>query len=47
MTGKLSADEKAYAKLTKLIPKADPRDLVSNNWIRAGTWLLIDEQARL
>jgi len=47
VTGKLSADEKAYAKLAKLIPKADPWDCVDNNWIRAGTWSLIDERARL
>ena len=47
MKGKLLADEKAYAKLAKTIPKADPRDSVDNSWIRAGTWSLIDEQARL
>ena len=47
MKGKLSADEKAYAKLAKTIPKADPRDCVDNSWIRAGTWSLIDERARL
>ena len=43
----MSADKKAYAKLAKLIPKADSRDLVSNDWIRVGTWSLIDERARL
>ena len=31
VTDKLSADEKTYAKLAKSIPKADPRDLMTNN----------------
>ena len=47
VTDKLLVDEKVYVKLVKAITKADARDLIANNWIRAGTWSLIDEQARL